>query len=686
MQFINPGVLFALFAVLIPVIIHLFNFRKYRKVYFSNVSFLRELQQKTQKNSQLLHLLVLIMRILAIVFLVIAFAQPFIPEKNQTVPGQFSSVSIFVDNSFSMEASGVKGKLLEEAKTKAKEIASAYKADDLFQLLTNDFEGGHQRFVSRDEFLELLAKVRGSAAVKSLDEICSRQQDLLSSARSSTGIAYIISDFQNSTILEKVPEKNLSDRFELVRLAGNGTGNLYIDSCWFSNPVIQKNKNAVINVRVRNTSSESLEKIPLKLMINNRQSAIAAFSINAESSAEVSMPFPNPTAGIRQASVELSDYPITYDDIYYFTFSVSDRIPVHIINRDPQNEFLRSVFSLDSVITLSESRLGKTDYSAFSNYRLIVLNDIESLTSGATSELKKFVINGGSLLILPSMKADPASLNLLLSELGTDQIQKADSATSKVSSINTNHPLFSDVFEAGEMKRANIDLPVVYRHFSIKQVSKSTAETLIELSNGDPMLTVKNTGQGKIYLSAVPVDDKASNWPQHALFVPAMLNMAFNSGNALPLMYFTGTRSGISLGGLRPAQDNIFRIVSTDGKSGFIPEFRNVDGQSQIFLNDQLNEAGIYEVKSGDSTVSLLAFNYNRKESDLRTASEDELVRIAEKSASFGILESGPRPLNETIAARNSGTMLWKWFLISGLLSIIAEVLLLRFFGRRVNR
>jgi hypothetical protein len=99
-----------------------------------------------------------------------------------------------------------------------------------------------------------------------------------------------------------------------------------------------------------------------------------------------------------------------------------------------------------------------------------------------------------------------------------------------------------------------------------------------------------------------------------------------------------------------------------------------------------LNEAGIYEVKSGDSTVSLLAFNYNRKESDLRTASEDELVRIAEKSASFGILESGPRPLNETIAARNSGTMLWKWFLISGLLSIIAEVLLLRFFGRRVNR
>ena len=683
MQFITPGVLFALFAVLIPVIIHLFNFRKYRKVYFSNVSFLRELQQKTQKSSQLLHLLVLLMRILAIAFLVIAFAQPFIPEHNRSAPGQFSAVSIFVDNSFSMEAAGVKGKLLEEAKTKAGEIAAAYKADDLFQLLTNDFEGRQQRFISRDEFLDELKKVRSSAALKSLDEICTRQQDLLSSARASSKIGYILSDFQQSTILEKVPDKNIRDRYELVSLAGNGTGNLYIDSCWFSNPVIQKNKNAVINVRIRNTSSESLEKIPLKLMINNRQSAIAAFSINAESSAEVSMPFPNPSAGIRQASVELSDYPITYDDIYYFTFNVSERIPVHIINRDSGNEYLQSVFSLDSVITLSESRLGKTDYSAFSNFRLIVLNDIESLTTGAVSELKKFVINGGSLLLLPSLKADAASLNLLLAELGADQIQKADSVTSRVSSINTSHPLFSDVFEAGEMKRGNIDFPFVYQHFSIRQVSSSTTETLIELSNGDPMLTVKNSGQGKIYLSAVPVDSKASNWPQHALFVPAMLNMAFNSGSALPLMYYTGTRSGISLGGLKPAQDNIFRLVSSDGKSGFIPEFRNVDGQSQIFLNNQLNEAGIYEVKSGDSTVSLLAFNYNRKESDLKTANEDDLERIVEKSANFSILESGPRPLNETIAARNAGTMLWRWFLISGLLCIIAEVLLLRFFGRR---
>ena len=79
MQFVNPLFLLGLLAISIPVIIHLFNFRKFRKVYFTNVKFIEELRQQTQKHSQLKHLLVLLMRILAIVSLVLAFAQPYIP-------------------------------------------------------------------------------------------------------------------------------------------------------------------------------------------------------------------------------------------------------------------------------------------------------------------------------------------------------------------------------------------------------------------------------------------------------------------------------------------------------------------------------------------------------------------------------------------------------------------------------
>ncbi|MFH1120988.1 MAG: BatA domain-containing protein [Bacteroidota bacterium] len=683
MHFINPYILFALTAVLIPVAIHLFNFRKYRRVYFSNVSFLKELQQKTQKQSQLLHLLVLLTRILAISALVFAFAQPYIPSAKKTLPGQVSVISIFVDNSFSMEVAGSHGRLLDEAKSKAAEIAAAYKADDLFQLLTNDFEGRHQRLVTKEEFLEMLPEIRLSPAVRNLGEISLRQSDVMSLNHSPSKSAYIISDFQQSTLMSGLPEETEGIRFSLIPLRAAGARNLFIDTCWFDNPVIQLNRTSVLNVRITNSSDADLEKIPVKLMLNGRQRAIAALSIKAGGMSEVRLPFTNPKSGIMEGMVEISDYPVTYDDIYYFVFRVSDRIPVLAINSREENPYLNSVFKLDSVIAFSQIPSGKIDYSSFSDYRLIILNELRTVSSGAVQEFSRFVSQGGSLLILPAMDADLVSVNQLLAALGTDLIVGIDSAGSKVTVINTNHPVFSDVFEKSGLNPDNTDLPQVDGHFRLASGSRGTSETLIGLGNGDPMLITRINEGGKIYLSSIPVSDRSGNWPRHALFVPAMLNIAFQSENVLPMMFYSGLPGGINLGNLKPAEDNIFRISKADGSSGFIPEYRRHEGQSLVFINDQLKDAGIFRVISGKETVSLLAFNYNRNESDLSPASNEMLQKLAGKSGNIEIIESGPKPLNDIIAAKNSGKRLWKWFILTTLFCIIAEVLLLRFFGKR---
>jgi len=157
MEFVNPLFLFGLLAIGVPILIHLFNFRKYKRVYFTNVRFLRELKEQTKKRSQLRHLIILLLRILAIICLAVAFSQPYIPfSKNRVKADSRNAVSVYIDNSFSMEAMGSKGPLLEEARQKAREIAGAYKSTDIFQVLTNDFEGKHQRLVSRDEFYRML--------------------------------------------------------------------------------------------------------------------------------------------------------------------------------------------------------------------------------------------------------------------------------------------------------------------------------------------------------------------------------------------------------------------------------------------------------------------------------------------------------------------------------------------------
>ena len=77
----NPKLLYALFAIAIPIIIHLLNLQKEKKIYFSSIRFLKEIKEKNRKRVKLKNILILISRILAITFLVIAFAKPYIAEK-----------------------------------------------------------------------------------------------------------------------------------------------------------------------------------------------------------------------------------------------------------------------------------------------------------------------------------------------------------------------------------------------------------------------------------------------------------------------------------------------------------------------------------------------------------------------------------------------------------------------------
>src|SRR5437868_3652994 len=160
MQFVYPGFLFALSALSIPIIIHLFNFRRFRRILFTNVRFLQEIKQDTRSRSRLKHLLILLCRLLAVTFLVLAFAQPLIPAGKNAIVGGVKHVSIYIDNSYSMDAVGKNGSLVETAKKKAREIANAYQPADKFQLLTTDFEARHQRVLNREEFLEMVDEVK----------------------------------------------------------------------------------------------------------------------------------------------------------------------------------------------------------------------------------------------------------------------------------------------------------------------------------------------------------------------------------------------------------------------------------------------------------------------------------------------------------------------------------------------
>jgi len=100
MSLVYPSFLWALSALVIPIIIHLFNFRKTTRIYFSNTRFLKQVKEETTQKRRLKQYLVLASRLLFLFFLVMAFAQPFLPAKEEM--GQQSTISIYIDNSYSM--------------------------------------------------------------------------------------------------------------------------------------------------------------------------------------------------------------------------------------------------------------------------------------------------------------------------------------------------------------------------------------------------------------------------------------------------------------------------------------------------------------------------------------------------------------------------------------------------------
>ncbi|MBP5546951.1 MAG: BatA and WFA domain-containing protein [Bacteroidales bacterium] len=198
MIFANPIFLWGLLALFIPIAVHFFNFRRYRKVYFSNVDRLMEVKTEKRKVSQLRRWLVLLMRCLAIAALVLAFAQPTLPGSGQQLQPGTTAVSVYIDNSFSMENSGSDGSQLETAKQKAREIVAAYRPGDRFQLLSNTLAGEEFRWLSREEFLDAVDALQVNPASRRLSEVAQRQADFLGQSNAANCHAYIVSDFQTS--------------------------------------------------------------------------------------------------------------------------------------------------------------------------------------------------------------------------------------------------------------------------------------------------------------------------------------------------------------------------------------------------------------------------------------------------------------------------------------------------------
>ena len=676
MRFLSPGFLFALLTIAIPVIIHLFNFRKFKKVYFSNVRFLKNVQIQTSSRQHLKDRLILAARILGLTFLVLAFARPYIPSPIQENASQNQVLSIFIDNSFSMETLNKEGTLLDEAKRRAKEIASAYSLNDKFQLLTNNFEGKNQRLLNLDEFQNAVDEVEISTSRKDLGQIISRQKDVFLKEPNSLKTIYVISDFQNNTLSSVPVPSDSSVTMRLVRLKANSQPNISVDSLWFSSAIHKPGDSEQLIVRLKNNSDEEALNIPIKLLINNEQKAIGTLSVKARSTAADTLSFSGLEGGWQNAEIEITDYPVVFDDKFYFSFNVQQSLPVLVVNGGGENEYLNSVFRSDSFFQLSNSSSGNINYSGLDSYPLLILNELPEISEGLSQQLQAYCKRGGNIMVFPDLKNDQSALKKFLQSLGTDIPLEVLTAENRVSVINLQHPVFKGVFENVPQK---MDLPVLKKYLRYSSLSTTNRHNLLELPGNIAFLSEYGYGNGKVYLSAVPLNTESSNFARHSIFVPIMYQAALLSIRAQNLFYQLNSEQMIELPKitLNPNQNLKLR----KDKFEAIPDLRQNGNFSQLYIADQIKQVGNYQLFKNDSLLAILSFNDAGSESDMTYASDQE-IRNNFEGKKIELLNPVAGSMDNMIKSVNQGSSLWKICLILALLFFAAEILLIRFYNK----
>jgi hypothetical protein len=680
MNFLFPTFLIGLAAIAIPIIIHLFNFRKYKKVYFTNVQFLKELKQESDNKSKLKEWLILAMRILAISCLVFAFAQPFIPGKVKTIQGE-KAISIYIDNSFSMESTNKKGTLLENSKTLATEIVNTFNASDKFQLLTNDFEGKHQRFISKEEFVEQLNDLKISSATKSISDVIKRQQDFLQNSSSKNKRIFLLSDFQKNTSVISKSDIDTSISISCIPIISSEVNNVYIDSVWFETPVQQYETQQIIHAVIINKSNKDIENGSLKLYINDAQVSLSSFNVSAGNKKDVSISFTVKFKGINKGVLKIEDYPITYDDNFFFSFNAQTTINTLLINgKDTKTAGnFKSLMQNDSLFVYKENSDASIDYSVFSKTNIIVLNELNTITSGLTSELQKFVNAGGSVVIFPNKKSDIISYNAAFQTLLLPQIIKLDTTNIKTQSINFEQGLYEGVFDKVDQR---MDLPKVFEHFEFTKTTNNNSQGLVLLQNGQFLISLNTLGNGKVYVFSIPSDETSSNLLKHALFVPTLIKMAILSLKPSPVYYKTAINEVIALNSTSNFSDKPLHIVKDDKKVDVIPEHRLLNNTTALYTQNQITEAGHYNVEENNVIIKDLAFNFDRKESDMNFMTQEDLQKqIDEKGLkNVSVIELNEKSLTNALQEVNDGKKLWKLFLILALMFLAAEILIIRIF------
>ncbi|MBK8546019.1 MAG: BatA domain-containing protein [Saprospiraceae bacterium] len=672
MQFLYPYFLWALVALTIPVIIHLFYFKRFKKVYFSNVRYLKEIKEETSNRNKIKELLILLSRLLAFACLIFAFAQPFIP-KGEKIKQGLPLVSIFIDNSFSMTSEKEDIPLLDYAKEKALKIVDSYGEEGKFQIITHDLFGKHQRLLSKEDAVAYIEEIRFTALVQPLSKITARQNQLFKDEEGDKSF-YHISDFQKS-IFDYENVKDSVGEINLLPVQTAQLQNISIDSVWMDNHVAMMQQPNNLLVKMTNHAPQTTEQVRISILIDGQEKPIRVGDFEAGSTMIDTIPVVLKSRGAHKITLKISDYPVQFDDEYHVALHVPDTIIALNIYEGAPNKYLTALFEGLPYFGLKNQPFNQIQYQEFSKYNLIIIQDVSNITSGLSSELSKYIREGGKVLLFPSVDNNPVSYNTFLNSLNAGRLELKPNSGIEVSRINTEEFIFKDVYNKIQ---SNITLPKANKSFHIQNSSRNAGEPILTNRDGSLFMCKYTYEDGLLYLCASSLSENVNNLVLNAeIFVPMLYKMAISGVGQKKIAFTITNKSIIEIKNTGVGGDNVY---SMKGENEFIPGQKRLGNKVLLDVGDQVKKAGFYDIMNGDQVLESVAFNYDRLESDMKLLTSDEMEEnLGENRLGIHIIsETEQNDMTNTISAKDKGISLWKYFLLAVLLFLMVETLLIR--------
>ncbi|MFV5695777.1 BatA domain-containing protein [Flavobacterium sp. LB3P122] len=640
MHFKHPEILYFLFLLIVPILVHLFQLRRFKKEYFTNVRFLKTLSIQTRKSSKIKKWLLLACRLLLLTCIIIAFSQPFLDSKDSK--NATNELYIVLDNSFSMQAKGKKGELLKRA---VQELLEETPENVNFSLLTNSENYWNTDIKSVRSSLQNL---KYSAAPFQLDNIMTKIKAHKSAFKKDI---IIITD---AIGLDKKQLKNsdATNPSQFIIPKAEQKNNVSIDSVFMN-----KTLDNFYEISVQLSAyGENFYPIPISLYNDKK---LIAKTIVALDPQKKTLTFTIPKQAFH-GYVSIVDNGLSYDNTLFFSISKTKKTNIISIGELEKSNFLSRIYTNEE-FNFNNYTLGVLDYNKLEEQNMIILNELDEIPQALQTTLKSFVEKGGDLIVIPSAVASVANLNSFLMNFGNLKFNALENKEKLITKINFNHPIFNTVFEN---KVTNFQYPKTKSSFGLS----SSSPAALSYEDQSIFLTSLANSVAAVFIFSAPINTANSNFQQSPLIVPTFYKMAMsNQNNAISALIIGNSTPHLTDVSLN--KDDILTVKGSDEQ--FIPIQQILNNKVRLIFNDYPEQAGNYSIYNKKEWIENISFNYNRTESDLATANENLL-------SNYKTIDS-VTTFFDTLQTDRTDNQIWKWFLIFALLFLITEMAIIRF-------